>query len=156
MADMTKNSLLKRLFILNLRDGSVDTTFVAHGINSESSLGMATKFSNRIDSLKTSLGFYLTEEDTFIGKNGESLRLDGLSTTNSNAHERAILIHSAKYVSEDYIKDHGAVGNSEGCLAVPVELIESILLKLKGKALVYVYSNLKSSDAKPSRWWWNK
>jgi hypothetical protein len=148
MADMTKKSTEKRLHILNLIDGSVDSIYVAHGINSETSLGMATKFSNKADSLRTSLGFYVTEPETFEGKNGESLRLNGLSKTNNNAYERGIIIHSAKYVSDEYIEKNGKLGNSEGCPAVSIEKIESVLLKLKGGALLYIYSNI------PSLKWW--
>ena len=148
MADMTQNSVKKRLYILDLNDGSVDSMYVAHGVNSETSPGMATKFSNKVNSLRTSLGFYVTDEDTFEGKNGESLRLNGLSKTNDNANERGVIIHSAKYVSDDYIKQNGKLGNSEGCPAVPVEKIASVLTKLKGQALLYIYSNI------PSLKWW--
>lgn len=148
MADMSQNSSKKRLFILDLNDGSVDSMHVAHGTNSETSPGVATKFSNKVNSLRTALGFYVTDADTFDGKNGESLRLHGLSNTNDNAYERGIIIHSALYVSEEYMTQNGRLGVSEGCPAVSVEKIESVLAKLKGEALLYIYSNI------PSLKWW--
>jgi hypothetical protein len=148
MADMSQNSTKKRFYILNLHDGSVESMHIAHGVNSETSKGHATKFSNKVNSLRTALGFYVTEVDTFDGKNGESLRLYGLSKTNDNAYERGIIIHPAHYVSEEYIKKEGMLGTSEGCPAVSYANIESVLTKLKGKALLYIYSNV------PSLKWW--
>lgn len=47
----------------------------------------------------SSLGIYRCAE-TYEGKHGYSMRLDGLEPTNSLARERAIVIHSADYVSE--------------------------------------------------------
>ncbi len=148
MADMSQNSSKKRFYILNLQDGSVESMHVAHGINSETSKGHATKFTNKVNSLRTALGFYVTEVDTFDGKNGESLRLYGLSKTNDNAYERGIIIHPAHYVSDEYINENGKLGTSEGCPAVSYANIESVLTKLKGKALLYIYSNV------PSLKWW--
>ena len=57
----------------------------------------ASKFSNVFKSKKTSLGLYVMGEK-YIGKFGPSRRIDGLSTTNSNARPRAIVIHKANRV----------------------------------------------------------
>ena len=49
---------------------------------------------------QTSLGLFVTD-DTYVGKNGYSLRLDGLDRgVNDRARERAIVMHGAPYVSE--------------------------------------------------------
>ena len=45
-------------------------------------------------------------------------RLEGLDPTNSNAAARAIVVHSAWYVSEEMIGHFGMLGRSEGCFAV--------------------------------------
>ncbi len=68
----------------------VHQSIVAHGKNS--GLEFATSFSNRVNSHQSSLGFYKTAE-TYQGKHGLSLRLDGLEFSNNNARERAIVIY---------------------------------------------------------------
>lgn len=80
----------------------------------------------------TSLGFYRTGK-IYIGKHGPSLRLDGLSTTNSNARDRAIVIHGA-----DYVQEEGRIqGRSWGCPAVAQNNRESVIERLKGGSLLY-------------------
>jgi len=60
--------------------------FCAHGKNSGDI--NAKSFSNRSESLESSLGFFLTAE-TFSGDNGYSLRLDGSEKgINDNARVR--------------------------------------------------------------------
>ena len=77
---------------------------VAHGKNSGEEF--ANRFSNRPKSFQSSLGTYITGE-TYIGKHGLSLRLDGLDQgINNNVRNRSIVIHGASYVSEDFIKKH--------------------------------------------------
>ena len=45
-------------------------------------------------------------QDTYVGKNGYSLRLRGLdSGFNDHALERAIVMHGAPYVSEEFARD---------------------------------------------------
>ncbi|MGR5543176.1 murein L,D-transpeptidase catalytic domain-containing protein, partial [Vibrio campbellii] len=71
----------------------VYNTYVSHGVNSGGKT--ATKFSNVVNSRKTSLGTFLTD-DTYYGGNGYSLRLDGLSKgKNDRARERYIVVHGA-------------------------------------------------------------
>jgi len=142
IADFRIPSSQKRLFILNLNDGSYESMLVAHGKKSEGSLGMAEKFSNKNGSKMSSLGFYLTEEFSYEGKHGTSLRLNGLSNTNSNALERAIVIHGAEYVSESFVHERKRLGLSFGCPAVPMEKIESVIDKMKGRGLLLIYSDI--------------
>jgi hypothetical protein len=79
----------------------------------------------------SSLGFYLTAE-TYNGEHGYSLRLDGLSSTNSNARERAIVIHAA-----DYVAPGEKIGRSWGCPAVEPRYHQQIIDELKEGALIY-------------------
>lgn len=78
----------------------------------------------------TSLGFFITAE-TYYGSNGFSLRMDGKSTTNSNARSRAIVIHGADYVNQS------SVGRSWGCPALEMRFYQEVIEKVKGGALVY-------------------
>lgn len=94
-------------------------TFVSHGINSGNLY--ATQFSNIVDSKQTSLGTYRVAE-AYHGKYGLSLRLDGMSPSNSNARKRAIVLHGAKYAEPSTIKKLGMLGRSWGCPAIPMKL----------------------------------
>ena len=63
---------------------------MAHGRNSGEKY--ATSFSNREGSFKSSLGFYKTE-NTYYGKNGYSLVLDGLERGINDKAKELSLIH---------------------------------------------------------------
>ncbi len=67
----------------------------------------ATMFSNEPETHRTSLGLFVTD-DTYVGKNGYSLRLDGLDKgINDKARERAIVMHGAPYVSDAFVRANG-------------------------------------------------
>jgi len=65
------------------------------------------------------------------------MRLAGLDPTNNNADMRAIVIHSAPYVSEDHIAAFGKLGRSEGCFVVAPHLISQVLGLLGPDRMVY-------------------
>jgi hypothetical protein len=135
--DFSKSSKTDRLFIIDM--DSVRLThksLVAHGKNSGEEF--ATAFSNTASSSQSSLGFYLTGE-TYTGKHGFSLRLDGLDLTNNNARSRAVVMHKADYVSKDFITKNGRLGRSHGCPAIPNELNEPIIELIKGGSCLYIY-----------------
>lgn len=138
--DFSQHSSRPRFYIVDMRDGSVKAIRVAHGRGSDPDHdGFATLFSNTPNSNASSLGFYLTGE-TYIGKYGKSMRLHGLSSTNSNALSRAIVIHEAAYVQEASVKQ----GRSFGCPAVAASEIANVISSLKGGALIY--GGISNSD----------
>lgn len=124
----------KRLFIINLQTGRIWPLHVAHGQGSDPShQGVAKLFSNIAGSNASSLGFYRTK-NVYEGKHGKSLRLEGLSETNSNAFDRSIVIHGA-----DYIRDIDAVqGRSLGCPAVSQKNSSALIDQIKEGSLLYV------------------
>lgn len=138
--DFSKPSTEKRLFIIDLENKKLMfQTYVAHGRNS--GLIKPTKFSNRIGSNQSSLGFYRTA-DTYKGKHGYSLILDGLEKgINDNARKRAIVIHGAKYVSEEFIEKNNRLGRSWGCPAISDELSKEIIDLIKDGSCLYIYAN---------------
>ena len=61
-----------------------------------------------------------------------ALRVDGLSPTNSNVRERAIVIHSAWYVVEANIQP----GRTEGCLGVSSSLSKKLIDQIKEGSMI--------------------
>jgi hypothetical protein len=136
--DYSKPSTEKRFYVIDLANKRLlYNCFVAHGKNSgENSV---TSFSNIPNSLQSSLGFYLTDE-TYMGENGYSMKLDGLENNfNSNARSRDIVIHGADYVSEEYIKKYGRLGRSWGCPALPLDLSKEIIDKISNGSCLFIY-----------------
>ena len=115
--DYSKPSTEKRLWVFDLRTRAVlYEELVAHGQGTGDA--MATSFSNEPDTHKSSLGLFVTEE-AYAGKNGYSLRLNGLDAGfNDRARERAIVMHGAPYVSEAFAQAQGRLGRSWGCPAL--------------------------------------
>ena len=100
---------------------------------------MAEYFSNNPGSFASSPGFYATGE-TYMGKNGLSLFLNGLEKgINDKALERAIVIHGADYVSTDFIRKFGRLGRSHGCPALPEELNKEIIQTIEGGSCLFIY-----------------
>ncbi len=137
IVDFNKPSTQKRLWIVDLTDKKLlFNTLVAHGQGSGDNL--ATSFSNTAESHQSSLGFYITS-DTYTGKHGLSLRLNGMDQGyNTNALNRAVVVHGAEYVSQDFINQHGRLGRSYGCPAVPVELTPAIIEAIRGKTTFFI------------------
>ena len=131
--DFSKKSTKSRFFIINMKTGEVLAIHTSHGKGSDANHdGYAESFSNASGSNQSSLGFYRTAE-TYSGKHGLSLRLDGLSSTNSRARSRAIVLHGAGYVKESSVIQ----GRSWGCPAVAMDLRDSVIAKIKGGSLIY-------------------
>lgn len=142
LIDMSKTSKKKRFFLIDLHtEELIHSSVVAHGKNS--GLEFANRFSNKVNSHQTSLGFYRTAE-TYYGKHGYSLRLDGLESSNNNARKRAIVIHSAKYANPEFIDQYGRLGRSFGCPSLPEENYTQVIEKIKEGSLLYIYYPDKS------------
>lgn len=136
LIDFSVHSSKVRFFLVNLSSGKTESYHVAHGRESDPGFtGYATSFSNTPGSNKTAIGYYKTAE-TYTGAHGLSLKLDGLSSTNSNARSRAIVIHAADYV---YEKDQKA-GRSLGCPALAPEVAKRLVPLLKNGVLIYAYN----------------
>lgn len=143
VVDFSKASTSKRMWIVDVKNKTLLlNTYVAHGQGSGGD--MATNFSNVAESHQSSLGFYVTNE-TYFGKHGLSLKLDGFDKgVNDLARNRAIVIHGAKYVSEDFIKRTGRLGRSFGCPAVSEELNEKVIELIKNKTCLFINGSSQS------------
>jgi hypothetical protein len=136
--DYSKPSTEPRLWVLDLASRSVlYQELVSHGQGSGGNL--ATKFSNTPESHQTSIGLFVTE-GTYVGRNGYSLRLNGLDRGfNDRARERAIVMHGAPYVNASIGKTLGRLGRSHGCPAVREGIARELIDRVKGGGLVFSY-----------------
>ena len=99
----------------------------------------AERFSNTERSHQSSLGFYITES-VYEGSNGYSLKLLGMDHGfNDAALERAIVMHGADYVSDDFARLHKRIGRSWGCPVVPRDLAVPIINTIKGENCLFIY-----------------
>lgn len=138
IVDFSLPSTEKRLWIIDVERGIIlQNSVVSHGRNSGNL--MAEKFSNIDSSFMSSLGFYITGE-TYVGKHGYSLRLDGVEKGfNDKARDRAIVIHGADYANEDFISNTGRLGRSLGCPALPVNTSKEIIDIIKDKTCLFIF-----------------
>ena len=137
--DFSKPSTEKRYYLIDLANKTLlYNTYTSHGVNTGED--MALSFSNKEGSRKSSLGFYLTAE-TYEGKHGKSLKLDGLERGfNHRARKRYIVIHSADYVTDGFIKENGRLGRSWGCPALPPDQTQEIIEKIKNGSVLFIYA----------------
>ena len=146
--DFSKPNTEKRLWIVEAATSKVVLhSQVGHGKNSGGSI--PSRFSNVVDSQKTSLGAYITgvRYQSPAGKlgcidrrgtkcpkekskKGPALNVHGLDSTNSNAHARRIIFHGASYGSKG--------GRSFGCFTTD-PIINRKILKFLGKGS-FVYA----------------
>lgn len=135
--DFNKASTEERLWIIDLKSKKLlYNTLVAHGKNSGDNF--ARKFSNTPQSEMSSVGFYVTG-DTYIGKHGLSLKISGIDHGfNDNAYNRAIVIHGADYVSQNFVNQHGRLGRSQGCPALPIAKTSQIIQLIKERSCLFI------------------
>ena len=128
----------KRLWVFDLQKKQLlFHTYVSHGIRSGTLL--SNYFSNVNNSKASSIGVYKTE-GTYYGRDGLSLRLEGLEKNfNHNANLRYLVIHGGWYMDEQFIKKYGRPGRSWGCPALPLQLTQSIINTIKDGALFVAY-----------------
>lgn len=136
--DYSKPSTARRLWVFDASSRELlYEELVAHGRGTGDNV--ARRFSNEPETHRSSVGLFVTGE-AYHGKNGYSLRLDGLDRGfNDNARARAIVIHGAPYVSGVFASAHGRIGRSWGCPAVGEAVARSLIDRIKGGGLVFAY-----------------
>lgn len=137
IVDFGRMSNQPRFYLLDTVSGRVSQHHVAHGRGSDPEhTGLLQRFSNRIGSEATSEGAYLTDE-FYSGRYGRSMRVQGLDWTNSNAYQRAIVVHSAWYAEPNMIATRGLLGRSEGCFAMSYASLQETLARLGPGRFIY-------------------
>jgi hypothetical protein len=136
--DYSRPSTQPRLWVFDVALGRLlYEEVVAHGRGSGENL--ARVFSNVSGSHASSLGLFLTR-NTYYGRNGYSLRMEGLEAGfNDAAMERAIVMHGAPYVDPDAAAKQGRLGRSFGCPAVREAVARGMIDVLKDGQFVFAY-----------------
>jgi hypothetical protein len=99
------------------------------------------RYSNVVGSGCTSLGKYKIG-NSYVGKWGYSYKLHGLDSTNNNAFERTVVLHSHSCVPNE-VTD-GEICQSNGCPTVSPDFLVPDLKKiintpLKSPVLLWIY-----------------
>lgn len=137
IADFDAASDTPRFHLLDVASGRVNSLLVAHGRGSDPAhTGWLQRFSNDMGSAASCSGAFVTGEE-YVGNHGRSRRIDGLDPTNSNARDRAVVIHGAWYVSPQMVRDHGKLGRSEGCFAFSETDLVQVMNRLGAGRLIY-------------------
>ncbi|WP_121116340.1 murein L,D-transpeptidase catalytic domain family protein [Croceibacterium ferulae] len=137
VVDFAVASAEPRLHLVDLLSGKVRSLLVTHGSGSDPDhSGWTKRFSNMPGSNASSEGAYATQ-NYYSGKHGRSQRLAGLDASNSNALERAIVIHGAWYAEPGVVDATGKLGRSQGCFAVGDTLIDDLFDHLGSSRLLY-------------------
>jgi hypothetical protein len=142
IVDYTIPSSKKRLWVLDLRNKRVlSWLHVSHGTGSSNpnNPAMASTFSNKSGSRASSLGVYVTKNE-YVGKHGDSLRVQGLEKgINNAAYRRTIVLHPAAYMTPSFIAKNGYAGRSWGCFAVNPKVSEKLINTVKNGSVIFAY-----------------
>lgn len=143
--DYSRPSVERRMWVFDLsRRRLLQCEFVAHG--RESGELFAERFSNLPGSHQSSLGLFRGAE-SYRGRHGHSLRLDGLEPGfNDLARARALVIHGADYVAPDWGQKYGRMGRSLGCPAVQLEVIRLVVDQLENGQYLFAWHPQLAED----------
>lgn len=141
ICDFSQSSKKKRLYIIDVDSKKlVLNTYVAHGKNSGAEY--ARSFSNAPESLKSSLGFYVTA-NTYLGGHGLSLKIAGMERGfNDKADARNIVVHGSDYIGPD-LSSNLKAGRSYGCPAVPEKQTALVINAIKNGSCLFIYHPTK-------------
>ena len=136
--DYSRPSVEPRLWVFDMnRRELLFNELVAHGRNTGEN--MSVHFSDTLNSRQSSIGLFVTDE-TYVGSNGYSLRLDGLEPGfNSRARERAIVMHGAPYVNTEIARAQGRIGRSWGCPALREAVARDVIDTIRGGGVIFSY-----------------
>jgi hypothetical protein len=138
MVNLGAPSSHKRFWILDLKTGAIQALHTAHGSGSDpNGDGIATRFSNTMDSKQSSLGVYRVSY-VYMGSHGRSAHLEGMDSSNNMAWDRGIVLHGANYVSES----RGRAGTSYGCPALDPSYAQGVIDKIKDGSILII-DNIK-------------
>jgi len=136
--DFSQPSSKKRLHLINLISGEVESFRSGHGRGSDCE-GMACRFEGFMneESNRSPLGFFVTGQTYRSQSHGPAIILIGLegrtSTFEGNDRPTTIVIHGAWYVNS------GNVGRSNGCVALSDSDMAATRERMEDGVLFYFY-----------------
>lgn len=140
MVNLAPHSGNFRLFAINLlNQDTLIKGLVAHG-HCKSIEGRLANFSNDIGSNCSSLGRYEVGGN-YTGSFGNSFKLIGLDSCNSNAESRFVVLHSHSCIPNEEQEDDICL--SEGCPTVSPEVLdqlEPLLANTQKPILLWIYN----------------
>lgn len=138
LVDYGLHSSQERLFVINLETGAVSAFRAAHGLGSDADHdGYLDGFSGVSGSQASPEGAFRFAEE-YTGKHGRSYRLDGLDPANKTSRDRAIVIHAADYAEPAFLKQHGKLGRSNGCIVFSAADLTHFAASIKQGTLIFV------------------
>lgn len=139
IVDYSKRSSKPRLWVINIQDCKVVLHhYVGHG--ARSGPDQPNQFSNKVDSLKSSIGVLCTAPKYYKGRYGYALRLIGLEQGfNNNVAQRNIVFHGSPHASKNFIKNNKRLGRSKGCFSVNQDVIKPLVDAVQGGTFVFSY-----------------
>jgi len=138
VVDYSLHSSKERLFVIDLATGAVSAYRAAHGLGSDADHdGFLETFSAVSGSQASPEGTFRFAEE-YIGKHGQSFRLDGLDDTNRTSRARAIVIHSASYAEPAFLQRHGKLGRSNGCIVFSKDDLARFIDEVSEGTLIFV------------------
>jgi len=150
LIDMSIHSGKKRMFIYNFKENKiVRSALCAHGCGKgpKKNTGDQPIFGNEEGSLLTSLGKYKIGARSYsqYGINVH-YKLHGLESTNSNAYQRIVVLHSHTPLSSiEIYPNHLPMGWSQGCPVTDdetLQFLDQLLSKSKKPVLLWIYHNI--------------
>jgi hypothetical protein len=139
LIDMSVPSSRNRFFIYDLKNDSVlATALVSHGICHSGEPG--ARFSNTVGSGCSSLGKYKIGK-SYYGQWGYSYKLHGLETSNNNAYERTVVLHSHAGIPD--FETGSELVQSLGCPMVSPTFLQSLKKIINGSSkpvMLWIYN----------------
>ena len=132
-ADLSKSNSSYRFFVINLKD----TTIINQGLccNGRTDTDGKVIYSNIIGSKCSSKGLYKIQ-NSYVGRFGKAYVLNGLSSTNSNAKVRHVVLHSYKWIPRN--ESFYSICNSEGCPTVNPDYLKELSIYIKNYNVKYL------------------
>lgn len=139
LVDMRIPSGKNRFFIYDLKKNTItDKGLVAHGSGLYQTAEI--NFSNEPGSYCSSTGKYKIG-NPYQGKFGLAYKLYGLDSTNNNAYERFVVLHSHSCVPEEELPEY-TICQSLGCPTVSPKFLARLQEKIDGSkkpVLMWIY-----------------
>lgn len=145
LIDFSIHSGKNRFFLWDFKGDSIALkTLCCHGIGGGSTRS-TPKFSNVVGSNCSSLGMYRLGARSYSNWGiNVHYKMHGLNSTNSNAYQRIVVLHSHKPMpTREIYPQHLPLGWSQGCPVIDDVSMKTLdnLLKTEHNMLLWIYTN---------------